>query len=355
MATPYITPTKAFAHLQRLADWQEGRTPAPVTVEWDLTNVCSLACQSCHMAYTHTAGPWAVQDVAKPASYTDTGRLADVAVVSRGIVEMASAGVKGIVWSGGGEPTLHPEFSPIVSHTAYHGLLQGLYTLGGHITNDIEAVARNLSWVVVSLDAPDAMTYAAEKGVPPSRFADACKGISTLAGLNGPVVGVSFLLHQHNYTRTREMVSLSRKLGATYTTFRPAIEASASAPCVVTADRAWVTDALPDLEALARYVDVEVNPSRFVAYRDWKGHGYRTCHGVKLVTTVTPDGRVWICPNRRGVTPLGDLRTESFADIWARHPRHYAVDDGCRAMCRLHLTNQQLAPVFAAKQHEAFV
>ena len=55
----FITPAKAFAHLDRLQAWQHGETPAPVTVEWDLSNACSLSCQSCHMAYTHTAGPYA--------------------------------------------------------------------------------------------------------------------------------------------------------------------------------------------------------------------------------------------------------------------------------------------------------
>ena len=118
-----------------------------------------------------------------------------------------------------------------------------------------------------------------------------------------------------------------------------------------------MTEAEPILEGLAEERDVEIDVDRFIECRDWQGHGYRQCHGVGLVTSVTPDGRVWVCPNRRGVTgsELGDLSKESFGDIWRRHPGFWNVDRDCRAMCRLHLVNTSVAPIFAMQKHEAFV
>ncbi len=348
---------KAFAHLDRLASWQAGSKPAPVTVEWDLTNVCSLACQFCHMAHTHVAGPLAGK-VARPAAYGDTGRMADPVLVERGIGEMAASGVEAIVWSGGGEPTLHPAFGSVVKHAATYGLQQGLYTLGGHLTDTlVRQIAPALSWAVVSLDAPDATAYATEKGVQPSRFSDACEGILRLVDHGAPVVGVSYLLSAHNWRRVPEMVALSRALGASYTTLRPAIQTSAACPSQCDEDRSWVTHALPLLKSLTSEPDVEVDPDRFADYRDWQGHGYSACHGITLLTMVTPDGRVWVCPNRRGVegSDLGDLREDSFAAIWARHPGVWTDFRDCRVMCRLHLVNQTLAHVYAPRQHEAFV
>jgi hypothetical protein len=168
-------------------------------------------------------------------------------------------------------------------------------------------------------------------------------------------VGASFLLHAENWHRTGEMLALARSLGATYTTFRPAIQTAADAPSRVTGARAWVLDALPDLVALEAEPDVEVDASRFVAYAGWQGHGYSACHGIRMNTTITPDGRVWVCPQRRGVTALGDLRRDAFAAIWARHPRSFAVDAGCRVMCRLHPVNETLAAVQTPLRHEAFV
>jgi hypothetical protein len=45
----YINPrAKPLAHLDRLAAWQKGGMAPPVTLEWDLSNRCSLGCAACH-------------------------------------------------------------------------------------------------------------------------------------------------------------------------------------------------------------------------------------------------------------------------------------------------------------------
>lgn len=350
---------KVFRHLDRLAGWRAGDRPAPVTVEWDLSNRCSLGCQDCHFAHTHSKGPWTSKARALLMAFDSTGDLADEALVTRALEQMAEAGVKAIVWSGGGEPTLHPRWRQIVQHARLVGLEQGMYTLGGHLSADPVAartLAEAAAFVVVSLDAADARTYAAEKGVPSARFEAACDGIRLLAA-HGGTVGVSFLLHAKNWFHVAPMLDLARTLGATYATFRPAIRFHAPQPSRTVDDRAWVTEALPLLEQVSLEADVECDLSRFTAYRDWAGHGYDTCLGVRVNTTVTADGRVWLCPNRRGMAGscLGDLRTESFADIWARHPGSFSVNDQCRVMCRLHPVNQVLSAVESPRAHEAFV
>lgn len=358
MSATFINPrAKALGHVDRIVDWRRGGRPAPVTVEWDLSNRCSLGCQACHFAHTHTKGPWATRGRSLPMAFDPCGDLAEIPVVERGLRQMAAAGVQGIVWSGGGEPTLHPRWAEAIQAARDFGLEQGMYTLGGHFTQASAGFLADLAaWVVVSLDAADGRSYAAEKGVAESRFDDACNGVRWLAG-HRAVVGVSFLLHLENYRRAPEMLALARALGATYATFRPAIETDAAAPSVCTADRSWVTRALPTLQQLAITEDVEVDVERFVAYRDWTTHGYARCEGIRLNATVTPDSRVWVCPQRRGSPAglLGDLRRETFETIWARHPGAFTVDSGCRVMCRLHPVNQQLAALAAPRAHGAFV
>lgn len=351
----YIGPSKVFSHLDRLAEWQQGRAAAPVTIEVDLSNVCSLGCQSCHFAYTHVAGPR--KGAPAPEGFDGTGRFADLSVFSRAFADMAAMGVRGIVFTGGGEPTLHPQFEAFVEAASSAGLELGMYTLGGHLPEARAALVRErFTWVVVSLDAVDAATYAAEKRVPASRFDDACAGIARLVG-GRATVGVSFLLHAGNWVRMPQMYHLAAQLGASYVTFRPTIETDASDLSKISGDRSWVTEALPLLRQYAAYNTVEVDPDRFVEYRDWQGHGYPTCYGVRLVTQVTPDGRVWICPNRRGLpdSELGDLTRETFRDIWSRHPGQWTDFTSCRAMCRLHQVNKTLATIHAPRAHEAFV
>ena len=359
-----VAPSKVFAHLDRLATWNakargdigynSDPTPGPVTVEWDLSNRCSLGCIECHFAHTHVRGPWAGKALL-PMAYESTGDLADLNVVARGLEQMAAAGVQGVVWSGGGEPTLHPGWTTAMRLAASVGLQQGMYTLGGHLTPATAATLGDLAtWVVVSLDAADAESYAREKNVPADRFDDALAGIRLLAGRKADV-GVSFLLHAANWTDADRMRGLARGLGATYVTFRPRIETDVRTPGTVAGPRSWVRDAMATLRWLAADPFVECDPERFWQYLHWERHPYETCYGVRLHATVTPDGRVWICPQRRGVTALGDLRTESFAEVWAKHPGRWTDFSGCRAMCRLHLVNEQLAAVYAPHRHEAFV
>ncbi len=353
----FISPSKALAHVDRLVDWRRGHTPAPVTVEWDLSNRCTLGCEFCHFAHTHSRGPWATGKRILPMAFDGTGDLADPVLVKRVLREMHAAGVKAIVWSGGGEPTTHPKWLEIVRYAAGLGLEQGMYTLGGLLTEKDAAELRELAtWVVVSLDCPDASSYSLEKHVPPERFTHACNGLRWLYG-GKAAIGASFLLHALNWRRASEMADLARSLGATYTTFRPTIETSPADPSEVTGTRAWITAARLQLGILATQSDIELDVDRFLQYRDWHGREYATCKAIQLHTTVTPDGRVWVCPQRRGVAGscVGDLRTQSFAELWATHPGQWTAFDDCRVMCRLHLSNEAIAALEQPRAHEAFV
>ncbi len=350
----YVNPSKALAHADRLLKWRRGETPAPVTVEWDLSARCYLGCQSCHFAHTHTKGPWVRRDRRLPMAFESVGDLADTDLVLRGLSEMAEAGVHAVVWSGGGEPTVHPEWLQIMRQARAVGLQQGMYTAGGLLTADTASELAGLAqWVVVSLDAASADVYRSEKGV--DGFDAACRGIQWIASAGG-VVGVSFLLHAGNWQHVEEMIALGRRLGSRYVTLRPTIETAPDAATDPVGSE-WIPEALPDLERVATYADVECDPPRFVAYHQWHGRSYQVCHGIKLHTTITPDGRVWVCPQRRGVqgSEIGDLRTQSFRDVWARHPRHWTDFAQCRVMCRLHLVNEVVEPIFRPPTHAAFI
>lgn len=352
----FISPSKALAHVDRLAGWKLGDHPAPVTVEWDLSNRCPLGCFACHFAHTHSKGPWVKRERRLPMAFEGTGDIADMDVVRRGLAQMAACGVRGVVWAGGGEPTTHPEWVRAVESAAALGMQSGLYT-AGILVNRITAMryASAGTWAVVSLDCIDQATYRQEKQT--DGFHKACEGILALVGAKVETVGVSFLVHGGNWRSLEQMVALGRSLGATYVTLRPAIETFPDDPTRSSADLSWLNDALPIIEALSRDEDVETSASRFAQYRDWNGRSYETCHGPKLNATITPDGRVWRCPQHRGLPGsfVGDLTTEHFKTMWSRYSGEWTDFSACRVMCRLHMVNQEIAPVFERSRHESFV
>src|SRR5512139_761362 len=117
----YIDPrSKLLQHVDRLAALKRGEIPAPVNVEIDLSNRCSLGCEWCHFGYTHTRGPLAGKRD-KPNDALPGGDLMDDGLAFALIDQLKAAGVRSITWTGGGEPSLHPHFDAIVKYTSVRG------------------------------------------------------------------------------------------------------------------------------------------------------------------------------------------------------------------------------------------
>lgn len=353
----YIDPAaKLYAHLPRLAMIQQGGTPAPINVEIDLSNRCSLGCQWCHFAYTHTRGPLKGK-AAKPAGAVAGGDLMDLTLAKSIIDQLIDAGVDSITWTGGGEPTLHPHFAEIVSY-AEGRIAQGIYTHGGHIVDRDLAplLKRAMTFVYVSLDAASGEAYQRDKGV--NRFEAVWDGVRALVNAEGQAtVGVGYLITRENWRDAPVAAQLAAVMRADYIQFRPTIAYAQDTPGELAEDTGWLDLAIDCLEHLRRTIPhVEFDLQRFRDYQQWSGHGYATCWWSTLQTVITPNGKLWGCVNKREHpdAELGDLSVESFADVWARRPAR-PVDGSCRVMCRGHVANVELDRVFAPRPHAAFV
>ncbi len=346
----YIDPQrKLYQHLDRVAAFKAGQKPPPVNVEIDLSNRCSRGCHFCHFAYTHSRGPLAGKTAitqGAPMGTEGTGDLMTTDLAMQLVEDLEKVGVRSITWTGGGEPTLHPEFNKIIRATQID---QGLYTHGGHIDEGRAALLKQkCRWVYVSLDYVNAASYAASKGVGQRVFGESCAGVRRLVAAQGEAtIGLGFLIGRDNHRQLWKMIELGRNLGVSYVQFRPVIYCENSSPGQVAEDRTWLDDDFfYRLKYVIRQTDVIVDESRFYMYRDWASHGYEVCWWSGLQTLITPDGRVWACLNKRGFAgaALGDLNWEPFAEIWERAPIQ-KVNGHCRVMCRGHVPNLILDPM----------
>jgi len=139
--------------------------------------------------------------------------------------------------------------------------------------------------------------------------------------------------------------------------FRPVIHYDSTAPATIDGPTGWIDVFLDWWDRTNVWRKSEIDLSRFEMLRDWKGHTYAACWWSALQTVITPDGRVWACLNKRGYEGacIGDINTQSFAEIWAAAPVH-EVNDQCRVMCRGHIPNTALAPIMDAQfAHKEFV
>jgi MoaA/NifB/PqqE/SkfB family radical SAM enzyme len=348
---------KIFFHVDRINEIRAtGNTVAPVNVEIDLSNRCSHGCSWCHFAYTHTRGPLAGKRD-KPEDAIAGGDLMDLDLAHEILMHLSASGVKSVTWTGGGEPTLHPYFDEIIETATHWGLEQGLYTHGGHISAERAALLKQtLTFVYVSLDECDEVKFKTSKGV--DRYWKVLEGIDNLvAAKGGATIGIGFLLHVGNVDDVDEMVALGLRHGVDYVQFRPIIAYDQVAPNQLVEDTQWVNRAINNLRRYAGDKFVQSDAWRFEMYRDWRGHGYPTCHWSALQTVITPNGKVWRCTNKREHPEalLGDLTITNFADIWARVGGSCAVDDKCRVMCRGHIANLTLDSIMTEPVHANFI
>ena len=349
----FINPhNKLFKHLDKLDAMQHGKVVSPVNVEIDLSNRCSLGCQWCHFAYTHTRGP-NTGNQEKPEGAIIGGDLMAFDLALSILKQLQRAGVNSVTWSGGGEPTLHPEFNNIIS-SCY--IDQGVYTNGTNI-NLLRAKTMKAAckWVYVSLDAADSEDYLRDKGSP--LFGKVCQAIEDLAHAEGQAtIGVGFLLTRKNWRKYPQMADLGKKLGADYVQFRPTILFNEKRPNKLNEDTHWMQAMITEIKSIQRIKGIEIDVTRFWQYMNWARHGYPTCYWSGLQTVITPNGKMWACCNKRenpGAL-LGDLNDELFEEIWKRREFN-AVDKDCRVMCRGHLMNLVLDPLMRASLHDNFI
>lgn len=355
--TQFINPrTKLFQHLDRLQAIKEGGKPPPVNCELMLSNRCDLKCALCHYSYTHTRGPWAGH-ADKPEGAISSGDLMDFSLACDVLRQLCDAGVKSITWSGGGEPSLHPQFDSIVACAAHLGLEQGIYTHGGHIRGERAAWMRqHFEWIYFSFDAYDVESYKLHKGV--NRFDKVCANIRNIVALPGKAtIGMGFLLHSGNYQHIYAMQKLGRDLGVDYVQFRPLISYSQDKPSELVEDTSWIDDCAALLQQYAGDSFVIADVDRFRMYQRWAGFTYSTCRWSALQAVITPNGGVWRCTNKMEHPDalLGDLSLESFADIWQRAGGVCGVDSSCRILCRGEIANRTLDTIMSPAAHVNFV
>jgi MoaA/NifB/PqqE/SkfB family radical SAM enzyme len=317
---------------QYLLDIKEGRRVYPLHVEVDLSNNCPLSCYWCLYQDMH-----------------DTTQM-DYQLGIKILDQLEAVGVQAITFSGGGEPTTNLYFSSFVVHAKHScGFDVGVYTHG--ISRErLFFVLDSITWLFVSLDAYDRENYKKIKGM--DRFDTVLRNVREIVQSDkarNTTIGLGFVLREDNWMKAPEMFDIGQDLGVDYVQFRPTLGLE---------EYHWVNTALPILEALEHKGNVLFPRQRYIDLMHQQhgmfDKGYTICRGSELVNCIGADGSVWVCTNLRGIRKLGDLKTESFVDIWARRETQY-VDADCQPSCRDHELNKTLEYMCSDNKHKGFV
>lgn len=341
---------KILKHLDRVSQWLQGRNPSPITVELDMTNICNHRCPECVVNYFRAA---------------DKKSLSRK--MARDIVrQLAANRIRGLIFTGGGEPLCNPHTLETVELAKRKGLDLGFIT-NGALLNERAArvILKNCTWVRVSLDAGSAQAFKITHGLDGNEFNKVIEKIGLLVKTKRKIkskctVGVGFLTCDSTVKDMVKAAVLTKKLGVDYLQFRPMQIHNGGK-----FGYHW-TDVDDKIEECLKYADkdfhVLYSKHKYDMARDAKfGRYYEKCYGQQFATVISASGKMYICCHLRGYEKysIGDLNKNTFKEIWFSRKRRQAIEkidfSDCIPLCRDNTFNQILWNIRQPREHINFI
>lgn len=313
----------------RLAD-------SPRHVHFVLSDLCNEDCSWCSYRWTGYSSNELFVGDSKAATYGHNNPVRWIPT-SRALAlldEFKRAGVQAIQYTGGGEPTVHPEHEKVMQRGLDLGFKQALVSNGLKWSAELKSIILpQFSWVRVSIDAGTATTYSKTRGTPLHAWDKVLENCRSLSGWikaqrSACTFGVGWVVTTENWREIVEGVQVAKDVGAVNVRLSALFSPDGSKPYV---------DIYEDIkgliaEARARYQDdgflvhdrfgervqdlVDGNPD------------YKNCPYMRYTTYVGGDQNNYICCvysySKRG--KMTSLKDQPFDEWWASDERKQFMD-----------------------------
>ncbi len=338
---------------------------SPITAEFVPTLECNYACPKC--TYTN----W------KNRTAEEKGlRFMDVTLMRYLLDRLKSAGIKAVIWTGGGEPTLHPNLLKGMRYAKSLGLRNGLFTNGSLLTTDmIEELLYNIApnFIRISLNAPSAETHRRvhcyrDSGNLFSRILETLEYIARnkMARETATAIGIGVLVRPGNIETLQEFGPLIQQLLSPngrqsgildHIVFRPEVNYGGrekhqldpqSSDRARTIFRGSIRPALAGIHGFSPYFIDERFDDLLVPQQAQAPF----CLAHPWRVSVAYDGKLYLCAEQNGNPDfcIGDLNTQDFRDIWYGKRRKAVIanlnngmyHNACPPICVLTYMNKVL-------------
>ncbi len=341
---------KILKHIDRVNSWLKGENPAPITVELDMTNICNHKCPEC--------SGWYFQDRNRDFLNNDLAESI--------IRQLAKARVKGLIFTGGGEPLCHPNILNIVKLAYRLGLDIGFITNGSLINKDNSKVLLNCcTWLRVSLDSASKEIFKKTHGLNGDEFGKVLENIRLLVKTKGllnsqTTIGVGYLTSDYTKHEMLKAAKLCKKLSVDYLQFRPMQIHDNSK---FKYHRSDISEHIrKSMKESGNGFKVLCSKHKYDMMPDEKyGRHYKICYGHQFAAVIAADAKMYLCCHMRGYEKycIGDLKKNSFKEIWGSKQRKRVVENidfkDCVPLCRDNTFNQILWNIKQPREHVNFL
>jgi len=294
------------------------------------TNQCNHNCVGCEYANIH---------ITKPAEIESTRLL-------KLINEVANLGATSILFSGGGEPTMHKSFTKCLVEAKRRGLLIGIFTNGTTINQQLaEVIIQNATFVRVSVDASTAKTYSSIRRVDISVFDQLKSAVGKLVATKNQQnskleISLKFLVRPCNIKEIPSFVELAKELGVKSVQYKllrneveePNLEQIQTAQKLIEQARNVCSD-----------IKVQGRISSEIKVKT-------PCWITPLRVVISAEGDVHLCNyfnHRRQTHTFGNINHSLLKDVWFSDVHRQAMANiklpECKLYdCRFHKLNTEL-------------
>ncbi|MFA6384492.1 MAG: radical SAM protein [Candidatus Omnitrophota bacterium] len=346
---------KLIYHVPRVNAWLAGKAIYPLYIEISPSGICNHRCIFC-----------AYDFVGYKPNFLDTS------ILKSRLGEMASLGVKSVLYSGEGEPLLHKDISAIVNYTRRSGIDTALASNGVLLDKSMaDSILGSLSWIKISMNAGTKKTYASIHRAPAADFDRVVKNLSYAARLKRQkkyecAIGIQILLLPEN---SGEIVALARKardIGADYVVVKP----YSQHPLSITRkyEDMKYSQYLKLADKLKGIQDKNFEVIfRTAAMKKWDdgGHSYKHCYALPFWAHIDSAGTIWGCPVYFGDERFnrGNIYKNTFKQIWRSAKRKELENFArnklnirhCRVNCRMDEINRYLWELKNPSAHVNFI
>jgi MoaA/NifB/PqqE/SkfB family radical SAM enzyme len=269
--------------------------------------------------------------------------------------EFKELGVLAVQFTGGGEPTVHPEHHHIFAHALELGLRCSLVSNGvkwNHVIT--EELLPRFDWVRVSIDAADEQSYAKTRRTPVSAWRQAWHNVRSLVEAvteaGSPTqIGLGFVVTPTSYPEIVQFAEIAAKSGVHNIRYTAMFSTEDERPFLECYDA--VNGMIHEAREKYTRPDFAIHDnfgSRFDDLRQ-KAPDYQTCSYQHYTTYVGGDLKAYRCCvlayNQLGLVDGGDLSKRSFAEFWRSQERKddmNALDARGCPRCQFNSKNREL-------------
>jgi len=281
-----LAPTLKLTKHIEFSKYINGQTIFPINLEISPSGFCNASC------------PWCFYLKSQSKENIDTQ------VLLKFIDLCQIFGTKAITWTGGGEPTMHPDFKKITQ--SLKKVDQGLFTNALKVPEYDPSV---FNWIRVSKTNLDFNIESLKK-------LRECRTVGLCINDTGTLESSNLIV---------KALDLVHKLNLDYLQVRPALNKSGEKTSIVAPvykdDKLIITD----------YKYSEANKERI----------YTKCEGFHFVPFLWEDGRLDVCGYRRceDAYNIGNIYNDDFNKIVKLFPDYVNVTNECQICCKNHEIN----------------